>query len=218
MIELEHVTFRYPRSEFELRVASMRVAERERVAVIGPSGSGKSTLLNLIAGIVQTPAGLVRVGSARLEGMKDAARRRFRVASIGFIFQNFELIDYLDVENNILHPYRICDSLRLDAAVRARAARLAEEAGIAAKLGRYPGELSQGEKQRAAICRALITRPSLVLADEATGNLDPANKQLILDLIFAAVAEHEATLLAVTHDHALLSRFDRVIDVQAFAG
>ena len=125
MIELDSVTFRYPRSEFVLRVGSMRVAERERVAVIGPSGSGKSTLLNLIAGILETPTGLVRVGQWRLDELTDAMRRRFRITSIGFIFQNFELIDYLDVENNILHPYRICDSLRLDGEVRARAVRLA---------------------------------------------------------------------------------------------
>ncbi len=217
MIELEDVTFRYPRSDFALRIESMQVAQGERVAVVGPSGSGKSTLLNLIAGILETPTGTVRVGELRLDGMKDAARRRFRVASIGFIFQNFELIDYLNIEDNILHPYRICDALVLDAEVRPRVTQLAERAGIAAKLRSYPGELSQGEKQRAAICRALIAQPSLVLADEATGNLDPANKEIILKLIFAAVAQHHATLLAVTHDHGLLSHFDRVIDVQTFA-
>ena len=94
--------------------------------------------------------------------------------------------------------------------------QLAEEMGIADKLKRHPGDLSQGEKQRVAICRSLLHSPKVVLADEATGNLDPANKTKILDLLFRSVEAHGATLLAVTHDHELLSRFDRVIDFQDF--
>ncbi len=118
--------------------------------------------------------------------------------------------------DNILHPYRITRALRLDQSVRERAAELAEVMGIADKLKRHANDLSQGEKQRAAICRALLPQPKLILADEATGNLDPANKTRILNLLFDRVAAHEATLLAVTHDHELLSRFDRVIDFQDY--
>jgi putative ABC transport system ATP-binding protein len=104
----------------------------------------------------------------------------------------------------------------LDQTVRARAATLAENMGIGDKLGRFPDELSQGEKQRAAICRALLPQPTLILADEATGNLDPDNKKVILDLLFESVNNNDATLLAVTHDHELLPRFDRVVDFQNF--
>jgi len=127
------------------------------------------------------------------------------------------LLDYLSVLDNILHPYRITRALVLDKTVRARAATLAENMGIGDKLARFPDELSQGEKQRAAICRALLPQPTLILADEATGNLDPDNKHVILNLLFDSVIDHDATLLAVTHDHELLSRFDRVIDFQNFS-
>ena len=100
--------------------------------------------------------------------------------------------------------------------MRARAVALTQDMGIGDKLKRNPYDLSHGEKQRVAICRALLPRPKLILADEATGNLDPDNKALILDLLFSAVTDHDATLLAVTHDHELLKRFDRVIDFRDF--
>jgi len=148
--------------------------------------------------------------------LSDAERRNFRISNIGFVFQEFELIDYLDVLDNILHPYRITGALKLSAEVRQRAIYLTEQMGIAEHLKKHPGELSQGEKQRAAICRALLPNPSLILADEATGNLDPSNKTRILDLLFKCVEDHDATLVAVTHDHELLPRFDRVIDFQRF--
>ena len=134
------------------------------------------------------------------------------------MFQDFELLDYLNVLDNILHPYRITTALKLDKAVRARAEILTRDMGIGDMLRRTPDDLSHGEKQRVAICRALLPRPKLILADEATGNLDPDNKTLILDLLFSAVADHDATLLAVTHDHELLKRFDRVVDFGDFKG
>jgi putative ABC transport system ATP-binding protein len=121
------------------------------------------------------------------------------------------------VLDNILHPYRLNRAMRLDAAARERARALAAETGIADKLGRYPGELSQGERQRAAICRALLTQPKLILADEPTGNLDPASKGAVMRLLFAQAEALGATLITVTHDHALLEGFDRVIDFAAFA-
>ena len=146
----------------------------------------------------------------------DRERRDFRITSLGFVFQDFELLDYLNVMDNILHPYRITGALTLDKAVRERAGILAQEMGIGDKLKRPANDLSHGQKQRAAICRALLPQPKLLLADEATGNLDPDNKTRILDLLFQSVADHDATLLAVTHDHDLLKRFDRVIDFKDF--
>jgi ABC-type lipoprotein export system ATPase subunit len=190
----------------------------EKVAVIGPSGSGKTTLLNLVAGIFVPQKGTISFGDIEVSRLNDAARRDFRITSIGFVFQDFELLDYLNVLDNILHPYRITGALRLDRQVRERAAELAQEMGIGDKLRRQSTDLSHGEKQRTAICRALLPHPKLILADEATGNLDPANKVKILDLLFHSVEAHNATLLAVTHDHELLKRFDRVVDFQTFQG
>jgi putative ABC transport system ATP-binding protein len=180
--------------------------------VIGPSGSGKTTFLNLVSGIVTPDRGTVRVTEIEVSALSDARRRAFRIRHIGFVFQDFELLDYLNVMDNILHPYRITEALRLDAGVRERAWSLADRMGIGDKLKRRVTDLSHGEKQRVAICRALLPEPRLLLADEATGNLDPHNKGLILDLLFDSVDAHGTTLLAVTHDHELLSRFDRVVD------
>jgi len=216
MINIRSLEFHYRYGEFRLSVPEFRVTQGEKVAVIGPSGSGKTTLLNLIAGIFMPVTGTVSVDSTEVSALNDAQRRDFRITNIGFVFQDFELLDYLNVLDNILHPYRITRVLTLDRSARERAVRLAERMGIDDKLRRFADDLSQGEKQRAAICRALLPHPKLILADEATGNLDPENKTLILDLLFQAVEEHDATLLAVTHDHELLKRFDRVVDFQDF--
>jgi len=216
MINISNLHFHYPGSEFQLAVPEFSVAAGEKVAVVGPSGSGKTTLLNLLAGILTPRQGQIHVGAVAVSDLGDAGRRDFRISTVGFVFQDFELLDYLSILDNILHPYRITGALKLTGDVRQRAFRLAEQMGISGHLKKPPGELSQGEKQRAAICRALLPNPSLILADEATGNLDPTNKTRILDLLFERVAEHDATLVAVTHDHELLPRFDRVVDFQTF--
>ena len=216
MIHISNLRFAYPSGEFALAVPELTVAEGEKLAVIGPSGSGKTTLLNLIAGILTPRQGEVAVGEVKVSGLGDAARRDFRITTVGFVFQDFELLDYLTVLDNILHPYRITGALKLDNEVRERARRLAGDMGIARYLRRRPEKLSQGERQRAAICRALLPGPKLILSDEATGNLDPANKDHILDLLFASTEERGATLVAVTHDHELLGRFDRVVDFREF--
>lgn len=216
MIEIEGLSFRYPSGSFVLDIPGFRVASGEKLAVIGPSGSGKTTLLNLIAGISTPDQGAVQVGDTQVSELDDRCRRDFRIRNLGLVFQDFELLDYLNVLDNILHPYRITRALRLDAGVRERAIELVGRMGIGDKLRRRVNNLSQGEKQRVAICRALLPGPGLLLADEATGNLDPDNKTLILDLLFDSVDAHGATLLAVTHDHELLQRFDRVIDFATF--
>jgi putative ABC transport system ATP-binding protein len=216
VIRIRSLEFSYPGTEFRLSIPEFSIAVGEKVAVIGPSGSGKTTLLNLVAGILQPDKGSIRVDDCQVDRMGDAARRNFRINRIGFIFQGFELVEYLDVLDNILHPYRITRSLKLDRNIRDRACSLAGQMGIGNRLGRPVNRLSQGEQQRVAICRALLPEPSLILADEATGNLDPRNKDQILDLLFQSVAEQGATLLAVTHDQELLPRFDRVVDFSMF--
>jgi len=216
MIHINNLEFNYDEGDFHLTIPQLTVSQAEKIAVIGPSGSGKTTLLNLVAGIILPKNGSVTVDMLAISDLNDSERRNFRIKNVGFVFQDFELLDYLNVLDNILHPYRITGALTLNNNVRARAVQLAEDMGIVDKLKRHPSDLSQGEKQRAAICRSLLSSPKVVLADEATGNLDPANKTRILDLLFRSVEDHKATLLAVTHDHELLSRFDRVIDFQDF--
>lgn len=216
MIEVADLRFAYPDGRFRLSVPRLRVADGERVAVVGPSGTGKSTLLNLVAGLLVPQAGRIAVGGTDVAALSEAERRRFRAGTIGFVFQDFRLLDHLPARENVLYPCRIGAGLRLDAEARARAAALLDACGLSDKSDSYPGALSQGEKQRVAICRALVTRPRLILSDEATGNLDPDTKTQVLDLLFTRAAEAGATILAVTHDHALLPRFDRVVDFDAF--
>ncbi len=216
MIQVSDLEFRYGEGEFRLRISDLAVERGMTAAFIGPSGSGKTTLLNLIAGIIVPRVGRIVTNDVDVTRLSDAERRSFRITKIGLVFQEFELLEYLSVLDNILLPYRINPSLQLEKSVRERAEGLAEQMGIADQLRRYPSKLSQGERQRAAVCRAVLPEPTLLLADEPTGNLDPANKGRVLDILFDYVAENGATLLTVTHDHDLLPRFQRVIDFKQF--
>ena len=216
MIRIADLHFCYREGDFALHVTDLRIDRGETVAVIGPSGSGKTTLLNLVAGIALPQAGRVTTNGVEIAALDDSERREFRIANLGLVFQEFELLEYLNVLDNILLPYRFTPALRLDRAVRERAEGLARQVGIADKLGRLVNRLSHGERQRVAVCRALLTRPTLLLADEPTGNLDPANRDLVLDFLFDYSRSAGATLVTVTHDHDLLGRFARVIDVKDF--
>ncbi|MEM8643653.1 MAG: ATP-binding cassette domain-containing protein [Pseudomonadota bacterium] len=216
MVEIENLSFGYPAGDFRLRIPAFSLQDGERVAIVGPSGSGKTTLLNLIAGIFEPESGLIKVAGTDVTALGEAGRRRFRASQIGFVFQDFALLDYLSARQNVFYPFRISSALALDADARARAEALAQACGIGDKLDRHPSALSQGEQQRVAICRALVTQPKLILSDEATGNLDPVSKARILDLLFEQAAEAGAAVLAVTHDHELLPSFERVLDFSEF--
>jgi ABC-type lipoprotein export system ATPase subunit len=215
-IRVRDLDFAFEEGDFALHVPTLSVARGETVALIGPSGSGKTTLLHLMAGILAPRRGSVVTDGVELSALGDAERRAFRVARVGLVFQEFELLEYLSVLDNVLLPYRIHPRLRLMPGVRSRALALSERMGIGDHLRRRPRHLSQGERQRAAVCRALLPEPPLLLADEPTGNLDPANKARVLDLLFEEVERRGTTLVAVTHDHELLDRFGRVIDFKIF--
>ncbi len=216
MIRIKDLRFCYNEGEFSLQIPNLEICRGETIAVIGSSGLGKTTLLNLIAGIAVPQAGRVTTNDVEITALDDRKRREFRIANIGMVFQEFELLEYLSVLDNILLPYRVTPALRLDHAVRERAQDLARQVGIADKLGRLVDHLSHGERQRVAVCRALLTRPALLLADEPTGNLDPANRDRVLDFLFDYVARAGGTLVTVTHDRELLSRFGRVLDMKNF--
>jgi ABC-type lipoprotein export system ATPase subunit len=218
VISITDLEFRHG-NEFCLRIPQLEIGNSSATAFIGPSGTGKTTLLHLIAGIEVPASGRVVTNGVEVSGLDDATRREFRIRNIGLVFQDFELLEYLDVLDNILLPYRLQPGLGLDENVRSRAKQLAVDLGVGEKLQRYPNQLSQGEKQRAALCRALVPQPAVILADEPTGNLDPANKKLVLDLIFDYLtheSERGVTLVTVTHDHELLDRFEDVVDFSKF--
>ena len=218
MIEVKDLDFRYAEGDFALRVPRLAIEQGDTVAMVGPSGCGKTTLLNLVAGIMSPRIGSITTHHMDLGAITERERRDFRIRHIGLVFQEFELLDYLNVLDNILLPYRINATLRLTPQVRDRASLLARDVGIADKLGRHPDKLSQGEKQRVAVCRALLTEPALLLADEPTGNLDPGNKGRVLDILFDYAERSGATLVTVTHDLDQVDRFNRVVDFRQFPG
>ena len=213
---IKDVEFAYPEGGFRLRIPELSIESGSKVAFVGPSGSGKTTLLRLLAGVHPPDRGQIESGDSCVHEMSDADRRAFRIRRVGFVFQDFELIEYLNVRENILLPYRINPALKLDRDVGKSAEDLAEALGLGDKLSRGVDQLSQGEKQRVAICRALLPRPEMILADEPTGNLDPDNKRRIIEILFDRASEVKATLVVVTHDHSLLDGFDRVVDFEQF--
>lgn len=217
MIELSQINFEYKQSGFQLQFDSMKAEPKKAVALIGPSGCGKTTLMSLIAGILPSQGGKILINNAEINSLTDKQRRLFRIQNIGFVFQDFALLEYLNLYENILHPYRINSALTLDALVKKRARDLAERVGISKRLKNYPGQTSVGEQQRCAIARSLLNEPSVILADEPTGNLDPKNKIAILEILLQYVQDHEATLLVATHDYDLLQYFDETIDFKTLS-
>jgi putative ABC transport system ATP-binding protein len=216
MITLSSIQFRYRDGGFRLEVPSLTVQAGETVAVIGASGSGKTTLVHLVAGILRPTSGRVVTHGIEVSSLGDPARRNFRVRSVGLVFQEFELLEHLNVVDNVLLPCRINAAVPLTAATRERAAALAADVGLGDKLSRNIRMLSQGERQRVALCRALLLEPPVLLCDEPTGNLDPDSASTVLDLLFEQVRRSGTTLLTVTHDHDVLGRFDRTIDMKMF--
>jgi len=193
----------------------MGVAAGEVVAVMGPSGSGKSTLLNLVAGLDRPSSGTVTVAGRRLDTLGESALARFRARHVGIIFQFFNLLDDLTVEDNVLLPAQLAGASRRQA--RARAGELLERMGIGQQRDAYPARLSGGQRQRVAIARALVNSPELLLADEPTGALDTA-AGLQIGALLRELNVGGQTLVLVTHDPALAQRYAartvRLIDGQ----
>ncbi|MGY0059822.1 ABC transporter ATP-binding protein [Streptomyces sp. LZ34] len=200
VIELRDVSRGYDGGPPALDDVSLTVRAGEAVAILGPSGSGKSTLLNLIAGLDRPDAGTVTVDRVRVDTLGEAASARFRRATIGMVFQFFNLLDDLTVEDNVALPARMAGQSRR--AAHRRAAELLQSLGVDRHAGAYPGRLSGGERQRVAVARALVNRPALLLADEPTGALDSAAGQAVRDLLTELNAAGQ-TVVLVTHDLAL---------------
>lgn len=177
------------------------------VSIVGPSGSGKSTLLGLIAGLDAPTAGEIRIDGAAITAMDEDALAALRGQKIGIVFQSFHLISSLTAYENVLVPMEIA-GMR-DAPERARS--LLEDVDLTARAHHYPSQLSGGEQQRVSIARAFSNNPSILLADEPTGNLDSRNGRHVFDLMLKLNRQHDATLVLITHDHELAALADRRI-------
>ncbi len=189
---------------------SLAVQPGEFVAIVGESGVGKSTLLNCLAGLDDWSAGSVRLCGHDLNRLDDSARATLRREAVGFVFQAFHVLPHLDVAQNVALPLLLLG--RPDAA---RVNHLLEAVGLRGLGARLPQQLSGGQLQRVAIARALIHSPRLLLADEPTGNLDPATATQVMDLLVAQTREHGAALVLVTHSDAAARRADRVLRLSA---
>ncbi len=194
-----------------LRGVGLTIRRGEAVGIDGPSGSGKSTLLMIMAGLERPDKGEVEIDGVKLGGMNEDALARFRGQRIGIVFQSFHLIPTMTALENVAAPLELAGAY--DATARARAEL--EQVNLGGRLSHYPAQLSGGEQQRVALARALCPRPSLLIADEPTGNLDEATGGAIVDLIFDLPARRGATLALVTHDAALAARCDRVIRMRS---
>ena len=194
-----------------LRDVALTIGKGEAVGVVGPSGSGKSTLLMIMAGLERPDSGQVEIDGVRLGAMNEDALARFRGQRIGIVFQSFHLIPTMTALENVAAPLELAGAY--DATARATAEL--EQMGLGNRLSHYPAQLSGGEQQRVALARALCPRPSLLIADEPTGNLDETTGNTIVDLIFNLPARRGATLALVTHDAALAARCDRVIHMRS---
>ncbi len=190
-----------------LRGLTLEVTRGETVAVVGPSGSGKSTMMMIMAGLEKPTAGQVLVANEDLGRLDEDRLALFRRQNVGIVFQSFHLIATMTALENVAVPLEFAG--RDDCFARAREGL--EAVGLAHRLAHYPGQLSGGEQQRVALARAFVAAPSLLLADEPTGNLDAATGAQIIDLMFQLRAKDGATLVLITHDPEIASRCDRIV-------
>jgi putative ABC transport system ATP-binding protein len=190
---------------------SLDITRGESIAIVGASGAGKSTLLGLLAGLDVPSEGKIWLGNDEITALDEDGRAALRADNVGFVFQSFHLIPSLTAKENIMLP------LELTGAGNAAEAALQalRTVGLEARSGHYPHQLSGGEKQRVAIARAFVVNPTLLFADEPTGNLDQQTGETVIDLLFRMNAETNTTLVLVTHDPGLASRCDRVLHMDA---
>ena len=214
ILQIRDLHFQYPASDFKIEISDIKITQGSKIAISGKSGSGKTTLIHLISGILKPQSGKILFYDKSITDMNDKAIRKHRISNIGFIFQEFELLEYLNVMDNLILPYKINKSLVLDAEIKDKAKEIANRIGIGNKLDQHPKQLSGGERQRLAIARALITSPPLIIADEPTGNLDEKTSNIVMDEITDQVSYTNSTLIMISHNNELISSFDEIIDIQ----
>ncbi|PLX85406.1 MAG: ABC transporter [Desulfuromonas sp.] len=192
-----------------LRGVDLEIATGETVSVVGPSGAGKTTLLMALSGLERPTSGRVTISGVDLETLDEDGLARFRRQQIGIVFQAFHLISTMTALENVALPLEFAG----DHQALAKAREVLEQTGIGHRLDHFPGELSGGEQQRVALARAFVVQPSLLLADEPTGNLDGETGELVMTLLFNLQQQHDTTLILVTHDLSLANRCQRTLNM-----
>jgi len=213
-LSITDLAFAYPGDAFRLSVPELKVEAGSTLALAGASGGGKSTLLRLMTGLLPPARGEVMLDGQNLSAMSVELLRAFRLRHIGLVFQDFALLDYLTVEENVLLPHQF-DRVTL-AKARENMPAMLERLQIAAYRGKRVSLLSQGERQRVAIARSLVHEPRFLFADEPTASLDPARTRIVTDLLIEDARNRKSTLVVVTHDQDILPRFDATRRMDSF--
>jgi len=216
LLELRSLCKNYPSGNEELRILKSLDWDLDvgmRVVITGESGSGKSTLLNIIGGLDKASSGSVRVGPLQLDSLDEKALTSYRRDFVGFIFQFHYLLKDFTALENVMLPAFVGGLPRKAALERARG--LLSDVRLDARAGHFPSQLSGGERQRVAVARSLVNDPQLILADEPTGNLDPANSAHVAELLFDLAKKHGKTLVVVTHDERVAARGDLRVHLEA---
>lgn len=194
-----------------LQATSMAIDKGDSLAIVGASGSGKSTLLGLLAGLDLPTKGNIRLAGHMITDLSEDQRAAVRLQHVGFVFQSFQLMPNLTALENVMLPLELQNA----AEIEAKARQILDRVGLAARLQHYPKQLSGGEQQRVALARAFVTEPTVLFADEPTGNLDSHTGERIADLLFQLNREKQTTLVLVTHDKKLASRCQQLITLEA---
>ena len=212
MLELQSLKKSYLQGSQKITIfenLNFHLDKGEHVAIMGKSGSGKSTLLSLISGIIKPDEGDISLNSVLYNSLSESELNDFRATNIGFIFQNFHLVSYLNALENVMLPAKVCNI----ANPKEKARELLESVGLSHRLEHLPDQLSGGEKQRVAIARALIHNPKIILADEPSGNLDEETGIAVMDKLFELIKANNTTLILVTHSKDVASRCEKTYEL-----
>lgn len=214
MLELKSLKKAYVQGSHKVSIfenLNFHLKEGQRVAIMGKSGSGKSTLLSLISGIIKADSGDITLNSISYKDLQESEINDFRATNIGFIFQNFHLVSYLNALENVMLPAKVCNV----ANPKEKAIELLKSVGLSHRLDHLPSQLSGGEKQRVAIARALIHNPKIILADEPSGNLDEETGISVMDKLFELIKQNNTTLILVTHSKDVALRCEETYELNS---
>ncbi|WP_417328149.1 ABC transporter ATP-binding protein [Halarcobacter sp.] len=214
MLQIKALKKSYTQGAQEVKIydnLNFHVKKAQRVAIMGKSGSGKSTLLSLISGIIKPNDGDILLDNVSYKNMKEEDINDFRATNIGFVFQNFHLVSYLNALENVMLPAKVCGIKN----AKEKAIELLESVGLGHRVDHLPSQLSGGEKQRVAIARALIHNPKVILADEPSGNLDEETGIAVMDKLFELIKKNNTTLILVTHSKDVAARCEETYELIA---
>ena len=212
MLELKSLKKSYLQGAQKIEIfhgLNFSLKEAQRVAIMGKSGSGKSTFLSLVSGIIKPDSGKISLNNVSYQDLEESQINDFRASNIGFIFQNFHLVSYLNALENVMLPGKVCNIKN----TKEKAIELLKSVGLGHRLDHLPSQLSGGEKQRVAIARALIHNPKIILADEPSGNLDEDTGIAVMDTLFELIKKNNTTLILVTHSKEVARRCEKVYEL-----